>query len=395
MSEGPSPLDNARIEHAKQGYLRFIETCRQGSEHFSLTAGAESTAYARCFAVFGLHLLRQLDTLGNSHNQIIRALRSSIRAARHKSVDIPVDKPYRQLLTFTLSALAILDALDEDPLADLVTEQLPSDVNDCLTEAGALAGRPQSGNQAMFLAIFLLHARDRLGLQVQADIDRWVELHLTSMDRFGFWGNDAGMRHLAFQNGYHQYEILEFLEIGGTWQRKAVSSVRSLADDLGHFAPYPGGGGCYDYDAVFVLTPDGKVPDAQTGALLLRTAETLLNEQRPEGGWGESLYVRPRGLRQLTGFATHLWEARARRELFRERLRYALALQRPRHDRIHTHWSRYSRHWNEADLWDSWFRLLTLARIQVALEPQRVDDWGFIDYPGIGYHPALSSRTKP
>ena len=28
-----------------------------------------------------------------------------------------------------------------------------------------------------------------------------------------------------------------------------------MSDKLGHFAPWPGGGGaCYDYDAIFMLT---------------------------------------------------------------------------------------------------------------------------------------------
>ena len=38
-----------------------------------------------------------------------------------------------------------------------------------------------------------------------------------------------------------------------------------------------------------------------------------------------------------------------------ERLRYGLTLLRRRHDRIQTHWSRYSREWSESNLWDSWF----------------------------------------
>jgi hypothetical protein len=77
--------------------------------------------------------------------------------------------------------------------------------------------------------------------------------------------------------------------------------------------------------------------------------------------------------------------------LFAERLRYGLALQRAKHDRIHTHWSGYSRRWDESDLWDSWFRMMTLARIDAALDHQPAAGWGFINYPGIGYHPSLGS----
>ena len=72
-----------------------------------------------------------------------------------------------------------------------------------------------------------------------------------------------------------------------------------------------------------------------------------------------------------------------------ERLRQSVTLLRPKHNRIHTHWSQYSRRWNESDLWDSWFRMLTIARIDVALDPKKIVEWGFIDYPGIGFHPLL------
>ena len=31
-------------------------------------------------------------------------------------------------------------------------------------------------------------------------------------------------------------------------------NVLLMGDKSGQFAPYPGGGGCFDYDAVFILT---------------------------------------------------------------------------------------------------------------------------------------------
>lgn len=158
-------------------------------------------------------------------------------------------------MAFTLSSLALLDGLADDPLADLVTEQIPADLERELHTLGCLKGKAQSGNQAMFLAIFLLHARDYLGIDTSAQIDQWVDLHLVAMNRFGFWGPSNGMTHLQFQNGYHQYEIFEYLGVKTSREEEAVAAVRALADPKGHFAPYPGGGGCYDYDAVSILTP--------------------------------------------------------------------------------------------------------------------------------------------
>jgi hypothetical protein len=314
-----------------------------------------------------------------------------MRASQGEKID---NKAYRQLMAFVLSALNILGELEQDPLEDLIVEQIPHSLDLELRRCGCLDGRAGSGNQAMFLAIFLLHDRDYLGLDTQPLIDVWVEAHLRCMNRFGFWGPDRGMTHLQFQNGYHQHEVLEYLGVKNPYQESTLAAVRGLADREGHFAPYPGGGGCYDYDAVFMLTPEGRIPDEETRALLLRTAATIASEQRPDGGFAESLRVRPRSLGNLTRFASRIAEALGHGPLLMERLRYGFTLQRPRHNRIHTHWSRYSRRWDESDLWDSWFRMLALARIDVALHPEHADIWGFINYPGIGFHPSLRGKRS-
>ena len=69
-----------------------------------------------------------------------------------------------------------------------------------------------------------------------------------------------------------------------------------------------------------------------------------------------------------------------------EVLKRIISIQRPLHNKIKTHWTEYSRHWYESDLWDSWFRLLLIARCDIANDPKKFSDWGFINYPGIGFH---------
>lgn len=377
------------VAAAKQDYRRFIDACRQPGSNFALTPRADASAYALCFAIFGLQLLRDRETLERHRVDWDHCLRREllrIRGERYAVARLQADKTYLQLLTFVLSALSILGTLRHDPLAALVTEVLPSDVAAALREARALEGIARSGNQAMFIGILLLHARDFLDRPVQAALDEWVSLHIAAINRLGFWGPAASMSHLQFQNGYHQYELLEYLHVEATPWRQAAASVATLADADGHFAPYPGGGGCYDYDAVFLLTTSIEV--ARTHAALLScTAATLLAEQNPDGGFAESLRIRPRSMDNLARSARHVLAGRGLAR--RERLRQALTLLRPRHDRIETHWSRYSRGWSESDLWDSWFRMLALARIECAFDPAAAARWGFIDYPGIGYHPSL------
>jgi len=379
------------IERAKSRYLDFLQCCVSEDGRHRLTPASDPSAFATCFWIFGMHLLKQDAVLTELRRDLSDSIRRAVREARAASATRgQLDaKPYRQLLAFSLSALSILGTLRDDPLEDLINEQLPQAVERDLEYSGCLAGRAQSGNQAMFLAVFLLHARDNLGLAVGDRIETWVRLHLAAMNRFGFWGRNRAMTTLQFQNGYHQYEILEYLGVSHGREEIAAASVATLADHQGHFAPYPGGGGCFDYDAVFVLTPDGRIPEHSIARLLRLTAATLLSEQQNDGGFCESLYVRPRTPGNMLRSLGHVLRAFPNMPSLLERLRYALALQRRKHDRIETHWSRYARAWNESDLWDSWFRMLTLARIQCALDVAAEGKWGFIDFPGIGFHPSL------
>jgi hypothetical protein len=376
---------NAAIDAARGAFAAFASRCMSGESTYRLTPSAEPSPYARCFGVY-CHHLAGVTLTASTRDALASAIRADVRAYRRQDID-PRAKPFRQLLTFSLSALSALGVLAADPLDELVEEQVPDDVAAELESYGCLSGAPGSGNQAMFTAIFLLHARDHLRKSTGERLQKWIALHTSRMNRFGFWGSNDALTYLQFQNGYHQYEILEY--VGVPAPRRALSGLRSLADRDGHFAPYPGGGGCYDYDAVFLLTPEGRVPDSQTRALLERTAMTLLAEQRPDGGFAESLHVRPRGTESVRRMVRHIASAPRDVPVIVERLRYAMALQRPKHNRIHTHWSVYSRRWDESDLWDSWFRMLTLARIQTALEPAAAATWGFIDNPGIGYHTHL------
>lgn len=379
------------LNPVKQRFQEFVYSCSTTSLDFRLTPRADTSLYATCFAIYSLQLVRTLHKIEDK-NALAIHLKNGLRSKRPSDPLERQAKPYRQLLTFCLSALAVLDELKNDPLEDLVSEQIENDIKGYLQQAGVLNGRAGSGNQAMFSAIFMIHARDYLGMPIHSKLGEWVETHIKHMNHFGFWGDPLHMTHLQFQNGYHQHEILEYLGIDNPQLEQTLPAIRRLADPEGHFAPYPGGGGCYDYDAAFMLTPEGHMPDDPTHQLLLRTTCKIIAEQNQDGGFAESIRVRPRSLEGLRMIASHVVDALGNKALFAERLRYGLTLQRSKHNRIHTHWSQYSREWGESDLWDSWFRMLALARIDVALHPERAGHWGFIDYPGIGYHPSLRAN---
>lgn len=374
-----------KLDSARNRYREFIDSCRAGPDSYKLTTNSEETPYALCFAIYGLWLLKDVETLRAEREVLSSALNRNIRNMRESDTCLIHSKDYRQLLSMTLSALSILSELKSETLKDLVVEQLPDDVEESLKYFGTFDGKYQSGNQAMFLAIFLLHAEKYFRIDVERKLDIWIESHLNALNKFGFWGDSCSMTHLLFQNGYHQYELLEFLNVDNPCQAIAAENVVSLADSHGHFAPYPGGGGCYDYDAVFIITSAGPESVQRHKNLLERTAYNILSEQNIDGGFCESHYVRPRSFTNLGRFINHIRDSSGHARV--ERIKYGLTLQRPKHDRVHTHWTEYSRRWNESDMWDSWFRMLTVARIDIAFNSDAIERWGFIDYPGIGFHP--------
>jgi len=379
------------LSQSRERYLEFINGCRK-EDGFSLTLGSEASPYALCFAIFGYHLLGMREMIDSNLESWDALLRSHLERSRTQHLSsgpLIFNKPYLQLLTFTLSSLAILGTLKVNPLEKNVSELIPNSVESLLYKMRVHEGFPRSGNQAMFLGILLVHARDYLNCSVDPQIQDWVNFHLRHMNTLGFWGNSSSMSHLQFQNGYHQYELLEYFEVQEVDWSRAAEHVATLSDSEGHFAPYPGGGGCYDYDAVFVLTGDSKSREKYR-PILERTVRTIFSEQNDDGGFCESSKVRPLSFKNLTSMLSHIMASQGSARI--ERLKYFVSLIRPKNSRIHTHWSSYSRGWNESDLWDSWFRMLTIARAESFLSPERASQWGFIPYPGIGYHPSLKRK---
>ena len=331
------------------------------------------------FCCFWTSCNRRARLLGENRSQLVCDLISGVKDVRRQAVKALASKSYRQLIAFTLSALKILDALQDKPLRSHVGS-IPHDIEHYLLTTGVFKGTPRSGNFAMFIAIYLEYLRRFCGVDNSRCLNDWIDLHLSSMNNFGFWGTGENITHLHFQNGFHQYEILDYFGVNMDKREQAIAATATLVDPQGHFAPYPGGGGCYDYDATCILTPHGKLPAAQVvRETLKQTSNTIFNSQQPNGGFGENLLVRPR-INAITGYFERLTSAK-NFALLKERGKYAINLQRRKHNRISTHWSVYSRRWNEANLWDTWFRSLALARINYAFGGFVQPPLNFIDFP--------------
>lgn len=375
------------IETSKQGYFRFLNDCMSNDKNFLLTPNSESSPYATCFWIFGVHLLQKKQILSKEKFTLDRKIRNSLYQYRKNiRYEDTKKKPWRQLLTFSLSALHILGTLKSDPLEDLIIEVLPKNIHLELNKYGCLSGVPGSGNDAMFIAIFLIHSEKFLGFKNKNKIDQWVELHIQKQNKFGFWGEYNNISHSQFQNGYHQYEIFEYLNVDNPKSKKASEFVFQLMDSDGHFGPYPGGGSCYDYDAIYILTQSDDINQKVEKKILEKTFINILHEQNPDGGFCESRFMWPRNKNYLLKYMKHIFHSLPNHYLFYERLRLFLSLQQKKYHTISTHWTNYNRLWNESSLWDSWFRMIAIARLSKRFDKNNNDDWGFINYPGIGYN---------
>lgn len=373
------------IQNSIDRALSFVSRLEKGNE-FLLFERSESSPYARCFVIFIRALCRDSDWLEANGHVLTEQLNSSFlkfyRNRQTEVEDIKFDKPVLQLLCFTLSALHITGGQLSAENIGIIEDYISSNLEDDLRQRGVFSGSPGSGNYAMFRAVLLIFARDQLELEVDDQIAKWIDLHLDSMNKNGFWGDDKSMQFLQFQNGYHQYEILETLQIDSAPWSVAARQTALLADKLGHFAPYPGGGGCYDYDAIFMLTSRFS-GDCEQAPTVRRTLQTILGEQNDDGGFCESRLIRSKnGLPRPLALFLHVLNQPPHTRV--SSTLTGLNLFRPKHSRVRTHWCSTDRRWNESNAWDTYFRLQLIARATKFLDLSGSDLFEMSEYPGIG-----------
>ena len=241
---------------------------------------------------------------------------------------------------------------------------------------------PQYGNINMAHGVLLIWLSESGRLTDNSILDSWIQGHLFKMNNFGFWSFTKKPTYSQFQNGYHQYEIFDYLSIDVPKGIKASEMVASMADAHGGFAPYPGGGGCYDYDAIHMLT---RLKEANLNIykpLLLKAAKYIIIRQNSDGGFCETHDVRPRSFNNFKKVMQHIFSEQPDRY---SRLRHGMTMLRPAHNRYNTHFTSYQREWSESNLWDTWFRLMALDRIKRVLANENKSDAGYINFPGIGF----------
>ena len=164
-----------------------------------------------------------------------------------------------------------------------------------------------------------------------------------------------------------------------------MTHIRNLVDNNGHCGPYPGGGGCFDYDYVNLVSKSNKFTQEDYNNFY-KLLKSLISEQNNDGGFAESYKFIPLSFKGQIKFINHFLNSKSFRE-FKSILRTYIYIMRTSPIYISNHFcSNSKRKWSESDLWNSWFRTLTIITANNKIFKNKNAYYTRkINFPGIGY----------
>ena len=369
------------IENFKNSISNYITKHIDNNNNVSLTKLSSSSPFALCFAIHTLFLVKNIKILKEKENEWINLLENNLITASKYGI---YSKSFQQLLTLTISSFIILNNPKNEVVINFSKKLIPKNMNTYLNQIGVHKGLPGSGNMSMFVAIFCIYNQKYYNIDCQNEINSWLLFHKNNLNSYGLWGNVKNFQYSLFQNGYHQYEIFNYLNYSDIPILQIKNNVLKLQDNYGHFSSIPGGTGCHDYDAIFFLTYkcEEHIQNNIIRDALIKTKKRIIQIQHRDGGYSESLFVRPLNLKNLKRQIEHvkLKNINGRKE----RISRFIANLRPKNSKLKNHWSNYKRNWNETNIFNTWFKVLTVAKIEKYLDRNN-NKWGFLNFPGIGF----------
>ena len=363
----------------------LIQDCMYDDFSYELFPGSGPSPYATCFAVFLFHFYGKKI---KSKNKIVEYLRNEVISSE-KNNNI-LSKKHLQLLSFTLSAIFIINkkqlSIFHTNIINVKKTIEAVNLKKFLLSINAQKGVPQSGNIAMLIAIIFIIDNKFFSKNSQNHIDEWLIFFKENYNKIKLWGDYKNNPFLVFQNSYHQLEIF-FHQESEDFSDEQIQLLLKNVDNNGHFAPYPGGGSCYDYDAVFILSkfykylrkPNKKVVDHIFKKL---KQDLIINNLSYGFGFCESRLCNTGYFRNHILF--NINKIKQNGIFHFETIKYFL-FRIKNGNQINTHWTKNHRRWDQENLWDTWFRLLTISRIDYILGNKKNLKKRFINFPGIGY----------
>ena len=360
----------SNFKRVKSRVLGYLGDLRIDDFHFAFTNKGEQNIYS---SIIGLFILDLFDSVEVSLNPNQRtSLAEYIQNHQNQETGIfeptgrsNLNRPLRNQLQLTTFAISALEILNTKPLYGLPYEielEKPHFIDEYFELHGVLDGARGSGNMAMFIGIFLCVLSKENKIYSES-IDRWFFLLEQSSNNHGFWG--SGIEKLYYngvQNGFHQYVVYNYL---GREIPKAVKMIGALEycdDGFGHFAPFPGGAACEDYDALFLYFMLMKQLDqdsASTSINLNRIERAIIQSQNEDGGFCQSNRTKTKLIYMFLKSLTHKEPLKLKLLKTRKGLGYLKRC----NNGIRVDWFNSSRKVNESNLWDTWFKCLMLAEI--------------------------------
>lgn len=399
-------------------WLRTLHDPGQPIWQYRFFAGADSTVYTSCFALYLRHLLNDLASLTDSqkgewieylqsfqHEQsglfIDPSAQQRIPDSNHNSEHLS-----QQLTTFCLNALECLQARPLYPLSFVARWY---DKNTLLNWLNGLnwLNPWNSGNKVMFVGIVLVYNYENFHDERAADaLDIWFDwMDRHQKPRNGFWGEGKLSDYFYGMGGfYHQYLVYNYAGRKVHYEERVVDILLKLQQHDGLFFPGNGGGSCDDIDGIDPLVHSYHRNDyrrTEIRTALKKSLDSILKNQKLDGGfsWASRDYTSVRTYWSL--LAGHLKHFDAYYWLYCNRKFFGKLYKKRNGSRIVTGWSQKHRSEKDSSLFDTWLRCTAIGEICSVLtdEPLARIKWQFLKAPGVGwFEPAMqatSQRSSP
>jgi len=259
---------------------------------------------------------------------------------------------------------------------DMLNETLPFSFNFLtdLKKAGALEKWLNkqdfknfwyTSNKLMFLFYFLTYEQERINV----DNRKLIEYLFTFLDSkqdadTGFWGTQRGA---SLQNGMfgaaHIYLYYDFYGREINHKEKIIDNVVSLQNSNGMFGGRFGGA-CEDYDAIEILSVLIRHSDYKHDLIkkiIDKTYHIIQKNQNKDGGFPYSIDTRS----------------------IIERLKNKIT--KKEYSYNYSGWRRMKSNCFKSDIWGTYFRVLTIAKVEGILSLGDSNKYKFYSLPGWGY----------
>lgn len=271
------------------------------------------------------------------------------------------------LWQFTYFATIALDMLGESPPSpfDFLTDLKNRESLEKWLNKQDFKNFWYTSNKIMFLFYFLSYEQERLNVDNSESIDYLFTFLQSEQDaNTGFWGTQRGASQ---QNGMfgaaHIYLYYDFYGREINYRHKIVDNVIGLRNSYGLFGS-KFGGACEDYNAIEILSVLTKHSDYKYD-LIKKVVDKIYNiiqkNQNKDGGFSYCIDTRSisQGLKD---------------RVTRKKYSYS-----------YSGWRRMRSNCFKSDLWATYFRVLTIGKIERMLGIGNGDKYKFYSLPGWGY----------